>query len=248
MAFSAPFPRQLTLPSRAPSPAGKTRLDAFYELVDGSYVPRATVTDDQLVAALLVIKAKSIVTGTIFGAVPTEEAAGRRIIIMSQTERNSLLAAAGSETGAFLQSVVSGGTTYYIQRLNLGTTEGDDLKARMAIYRRDAEIFPYYAFDSASGRWKLKKAVSQLTPEERSDIESKLYSAGLWTWTVRSKWIEYRSQALLPFAQTKLPGDSFEDEITPSGGISVAARRDTSYVEIPASMRRGRLRFSAAMP
>ncbi len=204
--------------------------DGDYHLTDSS-----TYTTDALFAALHALREAWVQENSIFSSNP---AGTLRLVLLAQVQMETFTAIFPSHqsqlAGCFTRIADSAdGTVWYYQNTGLSAGDLSLVRSAMERYRRDAELFPYYTYDSAGDAWKLKADVPSNQPASDRVIQV-MDACEIQTWTALQKSIRYASeQSLAVVARVDLPEGAVEEDIGPTGNGGSAVGEDVSVVLVP---------------
>ena len=210
----------------------KTLFNSCYVLEDGVRQLLDTVSADDFASILKRIHELTHRDGTVFGSLPRDPRASKRIILLTPSEFSSFENCAGC-----FSSFADGASTWYFTRPELSSEELSVLHESMKKFRRDAEIFPFYSFDQETGERHLQSGLSQ---SAKDMVQQVLGACGLFVWTGLSRTITYRADALLPVTPGMLPSGASEEGFCPAGSAPLPPARETGIVMIPLIDTQGR--------
>jgi RHS repeat-associated protein len=211
-------------------------LASGYALADHEYRLAEGLSGEAFAAVLRIVDKATVLSGSLFAALPGDPQAARRLILLAPEEMARFTVGGADLAGLFASFSDSQGVGWYL----LPTTDAESrakLLVAMRAYRRDAELFPYFQQEAGTGDWLLK---TDLTAAGQARVEQVLSACGLEAWTGFQRRIVYRVGARQPVGTCQLPQGSEEEDWAPRGSLTVEAARVTGVVRIPVFDAAGR--------
>ncbi len=212
-------------------------LDSCYVLSGHEYRLAEGASAEVFAQALRILKEATALPKSIFSVLPGDPGSARRLILLTEEEWARLTGSAGTElAGLFASFTDAQGTGYYLPP-GLDVDSQARLLTAMRVFRRDAELFPYYQREADAESWRLKAG---LPGAEQTCVEQVLAACGLEAWTGFQRRLTYRAGSRLPVIKSRLPQGAEEEDWAPCGSLSVEANNEAGEVRIPAFDGEGR--------
>ncbi|QQO10753.1 toxin TcdB middle/N-terminal domain-containing protein [Breznakiella homolactica] len=212
-------------------PSDQEVFESYYEIRDGLYILKDTVTRDETEWVLEYVK-DTAAAGTADGLLRLMAGSpDLRVLTLSAADYNILTGIAKTDVrNCFVRGIPESGDGYYYVKTGLPEESAAALREAMRYYYFVYRAFPYYDYVSSEGIWQLK---SGLDPAGISAVKAIIEELKLDVLTVIQRSNKYNSQTAhtvyygsdgtgvaLPGGSTKLSMDPYSGTLGMLGSTS----------------------------